>query len=327
MVNLETMYMGLKLKNPVIVSSSGLTSSVESIKKIEEQGASAVVLKSLFEEQLHHEAGSIISNSGTDYPEAEDYIRNYAKNNSIDKYLDLIEGAKKEVSIPVIASVNCISNRDWTDFAQKIEQAGADGIELNINIVPTDPLVSSEDIEKQYYKIYESVSEKINIPVSVKIGYHFSNLLYVVNQLQYRGLKGVVLFNRFYEPDIDVDKMKMVSSDIFSKASDIRHSIRWVGLISDKIEDIDVSASTGVHNAEGAMKQILAGASTVQICSVLYKNGLSEISKILKELEELMTKKGFSSIEDCKGNMSYKNISDPATYERSQFMKYFSEVD
>ncbi|MBN2683382.1 MAG: dihydroorotate dehydrogenase-like protein [Bacteroidales bacterium] len=327
MAKLETTYMGIKLKNPIIVSSSGLTNTIEKIKKIEEAGAGAVVLKSLFEEQINFDAGNYLNQGQNDYPEAEDYVRNYVKNNTVDSYLELIETAKIKTKIPIIASINCVSASDWTSFASKIEKAGADGLELNINIVPTDKEKSSAEIEKTYFEILEKVKASTKLPVAVKIGQQFSNILYLVNQLHYRKADAVVLFNRFYEPDINATKLEMDSASVFSHPSDLRHSLRWIGIISDKIEKIDIAGSTGVHDGEAAFKQILAGASAVQVCSVLYKKGVKEISNIVTELEKWMEKHKFSSIADFKAKMNYSKIGNPLVYQRSQFMKYFSSME
>lgn len=323
MVSLQTNYLGLKLKNPVIVSSSGLTDSVEKIKKIEDYGAGAVVLKSLFEEQIRFESGTMIDSSY--YPEAMDYISSYVKNNSITEYLKLIEGAKKTVNIPVIASINCVSASEWVSFARDIESSGADAIELNIFIVPTEPNKTSEKYESLYFEIIEKIKSKITIPVSIKIGSHFTNLINLVQNLYYRGTAGVVLFNRFFSPDIDIEKMKFTTSDVLSSPSDIRQSLRWVGIISGMTDKIDIAASTGIHDGKAALKHILAGAKAVQICSVLYKRGLPELQTIIHFIEDWMKKKNINSIEEIRGKMSYKNISDPSVYERAQFMKYFSD--
>jgi dihydroorotate dehydrogenase (fumarate) len=326
MANIATTFLGLDLPSPVIASSSGLTQSAENIKKAEENGAGAVILKSLFEEQINFEAGHMLSQSN-DYPEAEDYIRNYAKHNSLDAYIRLIRDAKKAVNIPVIASINCISAKDWTGFATRIEEAGADALELNINIIPDNGDTESLTYESKYYEIAEAVLKKVNIPLIIKIGPHFTNLLRMVKQLQFRGVKAVTLFNRFYEPDINIDKMEMVSASVFSRDTDIRHSLRWVGMVSGNMKRIEVSASTGIHDGGAAIKQLLAGAQTTQVCSVLYRNGFSAISEINNEIEEWMEEHDFKSIEDFRGKMSYKNINNPQMYERSQFMKYFSSVE
>nr|WP_320119113.1 dihydroorotate dehydrogenase-like protein [uncultured Marinifilum sp.] len=326
MINLETTYMGLKLKNPVIISSSGLTNSVRKIKIIEEKGAGAVVLKSLFEEQITNEAHHLISKDSVnvDYPEAEDYIKNYVKGNSVSNYLTLIKEAKEAVSIPVIASINCVSSSDWTHFAKEIEKAGADAIELNAFIVPNDRNMSSADYEQLYFDIFTAVKKEVSIPVSMKLGMYFTNLFSVANRLNAEGADSLVLFNRFYEPDINIEDMKITSAEVLSTAGDIRRSLRWVGMLSDKIKGIDIAASTGIHSGEAAIKQLLAGAKVVQICSTVYENGFDQITKILEEISAWMSKKEFKKVDEFRGNLSYGNIPDSALYERAQFMKYFS---
>jgi dihydroorotate dehydrogenase (fumarate) len=253
-----------------------------------------------------------------------DYILQYTRSHSLEEYLQLIENAKKSVRIPVIASINCISASDWTGFSEDIEKAGADALELNIFFLPTDKDIGSEKHEELYYNIISKVREKTGIPVSVKIGMHFTNLVKLVNGLYIRGAKGVILFNRFYAPDIDVDQMKIVAADVFSTPSDIRNSLRWVGIISHQVEKIDIAASTGVHDGKGAVKQILAGAKAVQVCSVLYRKGIEYLTEIRKDIEEWMNQHQFKTIEEFRGKLNYHNISDPSVYERSQFMKYFS---
>ncbi len=326
MTNITTKFLGLELKSPVVVSSSGLTKSVESLKEMESYGAGAVILKSLFEEQLNVEAGRLISQSH-DYPEAEDYIRGYAKHNSVDEYLKLIRNAKANISIPVIASINCVSSKDWTGFAKKIQDAGADALELNINIIPQNGNIESLDIESKYYDIVEKVLEEIDIPLAVKIGPHFTNIMRLVKQLQFRGVKAVTLFNRFYEPEINIDKMEMVSASVFSKDTDIRHSLRWVGMISGSIKNIEVAASTGIHDGGAVVKQLLAGAQVAQVCSVLYKKGANQIRILNDEVTAWMQEHHFETIEDFRGKMSWENIPDSQIYMRSQFMKYFSSVE
>lgn len=322
MVNLQTTYLGLTLQNPVIVSSSGLTDSVEKIKKLEEQGAGAVVLKSLFEEQIFFDSGKLVTLD--DYPEAEDYIRNYTKNNSVDEYLSMIEETKKSRSIPIIASINCVSASDWIDFSKKIEAAGADALELNLYIFPSEIKTNAKAIEQLYFDLIEKVKRVIKIPVAVKLGRHFSNLLNFVNMLYHRGVEGVVLFNRFYEPDIDTENLKLISSNVFSSPADIRQSLRWIGIISSRVENIDLAASTGVHDGNAVVKQILAGASAVQVCSILYKKGMEYLNNIISDVDNWMQRHHFNRISDFKGKLNYKSLPDSSAYERSQFMKYFS---
>lgn len=326
MINLETTYMGLQLKNPVIVSSSGLTNSVRKIKIIEEKGAGAIVLKSLFEEQITNEARHLIGKDpkNASYPEAEDYIQNYVKGNSVSNYLTLIKEAKEAVSIPVIASINCVSSSDWTSFAKEIEKAGADAIELNAFVVPNDRNMTSAKYEEIYYNIFNAVKKEVNIPISMKLGIYFTNLFTVADRLNAAGADSLVLFNRFYEPDIDIEDMSMTSAEVLSSPGDIRKSLRWVGMLSDKIKGIDISATTGIHSGEAAIKQLLAGAKTVQICSAVYEHGFDRITAIIEEMTDWMNRKEFKTVDDFRGKLSYGNIPDSAMYERAQFMKYFS---
>lgn len=326
MSKLKTTYLGLQLTNPIIVGSSGLTNSVAKIKKLQVAGAGAVVLKSLFEEQILHEINhQVHSSEGLDHPEALDYIQNYNKKHSVNEYLELIKNAKKETTIPIIASINCFSVNQWLDFAKQIEAAGADALELNVFVVNTDKNSVAAEYEEIYYKVAKEVSESIHIPVSMKLSPYFSNLVQVVDRLSVLGAKGVVLFNRFYEPDVDINKLTLVSSEILSTPADIRKSLRWVAIVSDKVPTIDVASSTGVHNGEAVIKQLLVGAQAVQTCSAVYKKGPAAISEMVQKLSSWMNEKGFSSIDDFRGSMSYANMKNPALYERAQFMKYFSD--
>lgn len=325
MANLTSKYMGLELRNPLIISSSGLTNSAEKIKQLEVHGAGAVVLKSLFEEQIKHESGSM---SGTsDYFDAGDYVMNYVRSHSLENYLNLIADAKKAVDIPVIASINCTSTGEWVDFAKEMENANADGIELNIYILPTQRSEESAEHEQHYYKIVEAVKQQTDLPVAVKIGSHFTNLLRVADQLHAAGADAIVLFNRFYEPDIDIYGLKMTAAEVFSSPADIRHALRWIGILSAELPAIDLSASTGIHDGKAVIKQLLAGAETTQICSTLYKNGIDTISKILEELNQWMDNKSYKDISDFRGKLNYGDLNQPAFYERSQFMKYFSSIE
>jgi len=325
MPNLETKYMGLTLKNPIVVASSGLTNSVEKIKELENAGAGALVLKSIFEEQINSEVIHLINRDPQNlYPEAEDYIWNYTRNNSITRHLNLLSEAKKETEIPIIASINCMSAAEWMVFAKEFENAGADALELNLFFVPTDRQKSAEEIEHTYMKIVSEVKKHVKIPVSVKIGFYYTNLLRMADQLTANGADALVLFNRFYEPDINIEKLEMASSEVFSSPSDIRRSLRWIGLISSQLPNVQIAAGTGIHDGEAVIKQLLAGAQVTQVCSSVYINGAQVIASMTNELKEFMKKWNFRKIEDFRGRLSYKNIPDPMLYERSQFMKYFS---
>lgn len=326
MQTLQTKYAGLTLRNPIIIGSSGLTNTVDKIKELERAGAGAVVLKSLFEEQILMQSEHLLKEAES-YPEAYDYVREYVKSNDIKSYIDLISDAKKYTSIPIIASINCYEKGSWADFAQRIEIAGADAIEINILKISTDIEEKPEEYEQLHIDILKEVKSKVKIPVTLKLGQRFSNIVGVVNQLKANQADGVVLFNRFYQPDIDIHKMQFTSGTVFSCSSDFSNTIRWIGIVSGKVPNLNLAASTGIHEPETMIKAILAGASAVEICSILYQHGNGIISQMLTVLEEWMTEHGFSSIDAFKGILNFKNVPDQSYYERVQFMKYFSNRD
>ena len=322
MINLTTNYAGLTLRNPLIVSSSGLTDSIDKIGKLEKAGAGAVVLKSLFEEQIKYEAGDLSKH--TDYPQAEDYLNYYVRSNSVEQYLKLIENARKSVDIPVIASINCFSATEWVSFAKQIEKAGAHALELNVYFLPLEKDTSSKIYEDVYLKLAAEIRKLISIPVIFKLGQNFTNPVNLVDQLYNRGIQAVVLFNRFYSPDINVDELKVVSSSALSTPEEIRNSLRWVAIVSHFVEKIDIAASTGIHDGKAVIKQLLAGAKAVQVCSVLYKKGPAWLGDMIARVEEWMKKNNYSNPDEFRGKMNYGNIKDPVVFERAQFMKYYS---
>ena len=324
MIDLTTTYAGLCLKSPLIVSSSGLTNSVDRIKKIAHAGAGAVVLKSLFEEQIMHEVSTMSAES--DYPEAGDYLRAYAKENSLESYLSMIKWARDLVSIPLIASINCVKADEWIDFAKKIEKAGADALELNIYFLPIEKDKDPREYETAYLDLVSRVREKTSLPVMVKLGNGFSNITWMVQQLYVRGVAAVVLFNRFYSPDIDTTDFSFGSSEVLSSPADLRIPLRWIGIVSSQVKEIDLAASTGVHSGMAVVKQILAGATAVQVCSVLYRNGIDYLRDMIDEVKKWMEKNQYNSLADFRGKMNYSNLEDPSIYERAQFIKYFSKM-
>lgn len=322
MEKLKTTYLGLPLTSPLIVSSSSLTSTPDRLREAEDSGAGGVVLKSLFEEQINFYSNTLSENES--YPEADDYISYYTRSRGVDDYLNLIRTAKESLGIPVIPSINCISSKGWIDFAKNIASAGADAIEINVFFLPTDSKTSSADAEKLYFTLIEKLVKIIDIPVVLKIGQRFSNILYIIDQFYRRGVKGVVLFNRFYEPDIDIETLNIVPSSVFSTESERRYVLRWIAMASAMNIKIDISASTGTHSGEDAIRYILAGADSVQVCSVLYNNGLGYLKKMNRQMAEWMDRKGFRGVEDFRGRLNYLNFENPVAFERTQFMKYFS---
>lgn len=328
MADLSTTYMGLKLKNPIIAGSCGLTNSVSHIIDFEKNGAAAVVLKSLFEEQINHAISHTMNSDAGNYsyPEADDYISNYTRHNDVDNYLKLIRESKAAVQIPVIASINCVSASDWISFARSIQEAGADGLELNLFILPSDPRRDGAANEAEYFEIIESIRKQISIPLAVKISHYFSGLANTALKLSWTGINGMVLFNRFYSPDIDIDQFKVTSTNVFSHPDELSLSLRWVAMLSSRLH-CDIAASTGVHSGAAVIKQLLAGAKATQVVTVLYKNGPEYIGIMLKELEDWMDKHNFKSLGEFTGRMSIKEIENPAAFERVQFMKHFSGIE
>jgi dihydroorotate dehydrogenase (fumarate) len=324
MVDLSTQYLGMKLKNPVIAGSSGLTNSVKSIQDLEESGAGAVVLKSIFEEEIAFEYEDILKEASEEGVNLDqfDYYDFHIKGEKLDKYTTLIEESKKNVSIPVIASINCVYSHEWTSFAKQLQTAGADALELNMFFLPSEFDRTTEEKEKAYFQIIEKVQKEISIPIALKISYYFSNLGPMIQKLSETGIAGLVLFNRFYSPDFDIDKMEVVPSNVFSSPSDLPTSLRWIAIMAERVS-CDLAASTGVHDGTALIKQILAGANAVQVASTLYKNGKGQIAEMLNTLEAWMDKKSYTSLSDFRGKMSQAKSSNPAAYERVQFMKYF----
>lgn len=328
MIDLSTNYMGLRLSSPVIVGSSGLTNKLENIKQFEKLGAGAVVLKSLFEEQIRLEMFSQLkdNNANVMYPEAFDYISNYSREQQVNKYLEIIKVTSSQSTIPIIASINCTSAEDWISYARQFESAGAHALELNIFVLPSDPEIEGIKNEKIYFEILEKVIPSVKIPVSIKISNYFSSFAKTAVELSKTGIKGLVLFNRFYSPDIDIDKMEVVSSNVFSAPEEISLSLRWIAMLSSRIK-CDVCASTGVHDGSALIKQMLAGAKAVQLVSTLYKNGFERIVTVNSQLKNWMLSKGFNSTDEFIGKLSLKNVENPAAFERVQFMKYFAGIE
>ncbi|OFY39477.1 MAG: diguanylate cyclase [Bacteroidetes bacterium GWF2_40_14] len=325
MNNLSVNYMGLSLSSPLIAASSGLTSQIDKVVAFAKAGVGAIVVKSLFEEQIINEA-EFISSRSADYPESADYLYHYLRSSSISKYLDLIKEIKAAVQVPVIASINCYSPGEWIAFAKEIENAGADGLELNFYSLPLNILKNSNDIEKQYLEVVGKVSKSLKIPVSVKIASTFTNIPGFVNGLKAYGAKSVVMFNRFYSPDIDIKKVRMIAANAFSYEEEYLTELRWIGIVSALVPGIDLSASTGIHNGTTVIKQILAGATTVQMCTSLYQKGAEAITHAIEDINLFMDAQGFENLSDFRGKLNYSNIENPQRFERVQFMKNFGEL-
>jgi dihydroorotate dehydrogenase (fumarate) len=328
MPDLTTTYLGLKLPTPIIAGSSGLTDRPEKIAVLENYGAGAVVLKSIFEEEILMEYEKVLSEeaSGRYKDDYLDYFDYRIKQTNIENYLDLIIQAKKAVKIPVIASINCNTTHEWTYFAKKIQEAGADALELNIFIMPSILARSPENIEQTYLEIIRSVRKEIKIPLSVKMSYYFSNLAGMIAELSHCNIAGLVLFNRSYSPDIDIDKLEITSANVLSSPKDLPVSLRWIAIMANRVR-CDLAASTGVHDGKAVVKQLLAGANAVQVVSALYEKGPEFLKTMLKELSDWMINKNYGKIDEFRGLLSQERQVNPALFERVQFMKYFSDRD
>ncbi len=325
-MNISTKFAGLELKSPIIVGSSGLTASTKNLKAYENNGAGAIVLKSIFQEEILFEYKQWIKEAekmGYDR-ENSDYFDLQIKENNIGEYIDLIQEAKKTVNIPIIASINCISSYEWVDFTRKIEQAGADALELNIFYFPNTLNSNSMEIENEYLQIIQKVKETISIPLIIKMSHYFTNLGMMIQKIDKLGVDGIVLFNKFTQPDIDIKTQKMVMSNQFSSVNDFFLPLRWIG-VSAGNTDCSLASSTGVHSGEELVKVLLAGADASQIVSTIYKNGAEQIKTMNDFLINYLKEHNLNDLSEIKGLLSNKNIKQDNMYERVQFMKYFSE--
>lgn len=324
MVDLSTRYMGIPLKNPLVPGSSPLSADVSQIRKMEDCGAAAVVLHSLFEEQITFEAEELTHHltQGTEsfaealsyFPEADDYRL------GPEEYLEHLHKAKEAVDIPVIASLNGVSVGGWIDYAQKMVQAGADALELNVYYVPTDPGMSGQDVENRYLSVLKAVKSHVKVPVAMKLSPFFSSLANFANRLEEAGADGLVLFNRFYQPDIDLETLTVGPNLILSTSHEMRLPLRWIAILHGKIKAA-LASSTGVADGTDVLKMIMAGADATQMVSGLLRNGVEELNIIRSEMTEWMEEHEYESIQQMKGSMSQKSVEDPAAFERANYMK------
>ncbi|MBN1952917.1 MAG: dihydroorotate dehydrogenase-like protein [Bacteroidales bacterium] len=330
MIDITTNYLGLKLKNPFIAGSCGLTSKIEDIVKLEQVGAAAIVLRSIFEEEILFEAGQTLAEARKNRPifdymsEGLDNLEAFAKGGRQDKYLQLIADSKSRTGIPIIASINCVSDSEWISFTERIQTAGADAIELNISMNPMDN--SNAEKEKTIISIIKKVQKVVKIPLAIKISDRYSNLSETILKLSKTGISGMVLFNRFFSPDIDIYNCKLVQGRMHSGETEYLKPLRWIALMSNKVDNVSLAASSGVHDANTAIKMILAGADAVQLVSSLYLNGKDYLTRMLSDLEEWMMEKGFFSVQQFKGKACYQQSYDPKIFERVQFMKYYGRI-
>ena len=325
-MDLSTTYMGLKLKSPIIVGSSGLSENIENSIAYEKAGAGAIVLKSLFEEQILHDVDEQrLNNMYGSYADQENYAIYYSKKHSISQYINLIKKNKEALNIPVIASVNCVSAEEWISYAKIIEEAGADALEVNLFLLPAEINHTGEEKEQIYFDIIEKIGAEINIPFSLKISYYFSGLANFIYRLSQTKASAVVLFNKFYSPDVDIEKEKIIPGDILSCKELNTMTLRWIGILYNKIR-MDLAASRGIYDGEAVIKNLLVGAQVIQVVSAVYKEGPKVLEEMHTTLSNWMERHEYNSIEQFRGNASQKNIKKPVLFERTQFMRYFSDA-
>jgi len=323
-MDLSTTYLGMKLRNPLVASSGPLTKDLDTLRHLEDAGLSAVVLESLFEEQIRHEEQALdhFLATGTEsfaealsyFPETQDYVH------GPDEYLEFIRKAKASLSIPVIASLNGVSAGGWMDYAKKMQQAGADALELNVYYIATDLQKSGPEVERMYVEDVKAVKASVTIPVAVKLAPYFSSLANMAKQLDDARADGLVLFNRFYQPDIDLEDLEVMPDLVLSSAGEMRLPLRWIAILYGRIKG-DLAATSGIFKADDVLKMVMAGASATCVCSALLIHGVKRATEILKGLERWMEEHEYASLEQMKGSLSQQKCSQPAAFERANYMK------
>lgn len=323
-MNLSTSYLGLKLKNPIVASASPLSYTLDGMKRLEDAGAAAIVMYSLFEEQIAHEAAELdhylnygkesFAEALTYFPASQEY------NVGPDEYVEQVRKAKQSLGIPVIGSLNGISTGGWIRYAKKIEEAGADALELNIYYIPTDPDITSVDVEDRYLEVLHAVKHTVQIPIAMKLSPFFSSLAHMARRFEHAGASGLVLFNRFYQPDIDLETLEVKPSVTLSTTNAMRLPLRWIAILHGQFK-MSLATTSGIHTAEDIIKMVMAGADATMMCSALLKNGPGHLTKVLTDIDLWMLEHEYISIQQMKGSMSQKSVADPAAFERANYVK------
>lgn len=323
-MDLSTHYLGLKLKNPIVPSAGPFSRTLESMKRLEDAGASAIVMYSLFEEQIAHETSELFHylSFGTEsFAEALTYFPDIHQYNlGPEEYIELLHRAKSSLEIPVIASLNGISVGGWISYAKKLEEAGADAIELNIYYIPTDPVLSGSDVEDRYLEVVDAVKRTVAIPIAVKLSPFFSALSNMARRLENAGADGLVLFNRFYQPDIDIDGLEVRPNIILSTPQAMRLPLRWIAILHGRVR-ANLAATGGIHTHEDVLKLLMAGADVTMMCSALLQHGPNHITEVLHAIESWMIEHEYVSVQQMKGSMSQRSVADPSAFERANYMK------
>jgi len=326
-MDLSTTYLGIRLKNPIVLSACPLSYNLDNLKRVEEAGASAIVMYSLFEEQIAHEAAELhhyLSYGTESFAESLTYFPDLKQYNlGPEEYVNLVRKAKKSLGIPVIGSLNGISVGGWMNYAKKIEEAGADALELNVYYIPTDPLLSGNEVEDRYLEVLLGVKRTVRIPVAMKLSPFFSSMANFAQRLDNAGANGLVMFNRFYQPDIDLESLEVKPEVVLSSPHSLRLPLRWIAILYGKVK-ASLAGTSGIHTAEDVLKMLMVGADATMMCSALLKNGPQHIAKVLKDLEQWMAEREYVSVEQMKGSMSQKSVADPSAFERANYMKALS---
>ena len=322
-----TRYLGIDLKSPIIVGSCGLTADVDKMVEMEACGAGAVVLKSVFEEQIIYDIkrNTHVVAPTDNYGDSYEYIASHVADDSLEKHFSMIREAKRRLTIPVIGSINCFSYENWLTYAVRFQEAGCDALELNMAILPYETSLSADDVERTFTQIINTLRKSISIPVSVKVGTYFTDMAKQMQQLSWMGIQGVTMFNKSVQVDIDTESESLKNASWLSAPTDIYNTLRWVAILSKKMR-CDISASTGVYTSDDVVKMLLAGANTVQVVSCLYKNGVEYIKELQQGLERWMEKKGYDNVSKFRGKLSVQPTDKTSVAMRTQFMKYFAEI-
>lgn len=323
----KTKYLGLDVSSPIIAGSCGLTNDIESLEKLEAAGAGAVILKSVFEEQIIFDIKRNLSMiAPTDnYGMSYEYVATHVADDSLGKHFDIIREAKKRLHIPVIGSINCYSFENWMTYTKRFEEAGCDALELNMAILPYETNMSCEDVERLFSDIINTLRKSVSIPISIKVSQNFTDMANFMQRLSWMGINGITMFNKALNVDIDTDTLELKHAPSLSVPQEMYNTLRWVAILSNKLR-CDISASTGVSTADDVVKMLLAGAGTVQVVSCLYKNGVDYVKTLNEGLRQWMEKKGFDSVDQFRGKLAVKANDEASMFFRTQFMKHFAQL-
>ena len=320
-------YLGLNLNSPIIAGSCGLTADIDNLCKLEQYGAGAVVLKSVFEEQIIYDIkrNTHVYAPVGNYGDSYEYIAQHVADDSLSKYFSLIREAKKRLTIPVIGSINCFSHENWLTYAKQFQDAGCDALELNMALMPFETSLSTDDVERTFSNIVQSLKKSVTIPISIKVGTYFTDLAKFMQQLSWTGIRGITMFNKSMQIDVDVETERLCNADSLTHPGELYNTLRWTAILSRKLR-CNLCATTGVANGLDVAKLLLAGATTVQVASCLYRNGLEYMKTLNDELKGWMERKGYEGIDQFRGKLAMKPSDKASMLMRTQFMNYFAEI-